>query len=112
MITELREYIATDGAEEQLHQRFQNVVLPLFDRHDMTVDGFWVDEGDRARIVYLLRFDDRAHLDSAWASFQADSDWREAKAASEANGPIVASMSSRILHTPSYFRTAQTGAVS
>jgi hypothetical protein len=40
--------------------------------------------------VYVCTWQDQAQMDTTWAAFQADADWVEAKAASEANeGPTV-----------------------
>src|SRR5690606_18715681 len=58
MIYELREYVAHPGAADKLHRRFRDKTLALFARHGLEVAGFWVDEKDPNRIVYLLKFPD------------------------------------------------------
>ena len=103
MIYELREYVSHDHTQQQVHDRFRDATLPLFDKHGLDVVGFWADQDDPRRIVYLLRFDDLVAKTQAWQSFQQDPDWKQAKAASEAHGPIVASMSSRTLQPVSYW---------
>lgn len=103
MIYELREYVANDGAETKVHDRFRDAALPLFERHGVNVVGFWTDESDPTRILYLLRFDDSDAQTSAWQGFQADSEWKAAKADSEKDGPIVASMTSRNLRPVPYW---------
>ncbi|MBM9462838.1 NIPSNAP family protein [Aeromicrobium sp. YIM 150415] len=103
MIYELREYVAHEGAEQKVHDRFADDTLPLFERHGLDVIGFWQDREDPTRILYLLRFDDLDTQQLAWSRFQNDPDWKQAKASSEADGPIVAEMTSRILNPVSYW---------
>lgn len=102
MIYELREYEATEHGIEPLCERFRDVVLPLFDRHGLEVVHFWTDLEDPRRILYVLRFNHDEARSAAWAAFQADPEWQRAKERSEAAGPIVASMSSRVLAPVSY----------
>lgn len=102
MIYELREYVAADGMADRLHARFADHTFELFARHGLELIGFWTDAEDPARIVYLLRFPDDAARREAWAGFRNDAKWQQVKAASEADGPIVAEMYSRVLTTPPY----------
>lgn len=110
MIHELREYIAHPGTAERLHDRFRDVTLPLFRKHGLEVVGFGVDAGDPLRIQYLLRFEDAEAQRQAWDGFQGDHEWIRTKEASEADGPIVASMSSRTLESVSYWPGDENGA--
>lgn len=103
MIYELREYVATPGSAEKLHARFADHTFGLFARHGIEVAGFWTDADDDARIVYLLRFADEEAKKQAWAGFQGDPEWKQVKADSEAAGPIVAEMTSRLLVTAPYW---------
>jgi len=103
VIYELREYVAAHGMVEALHERFRRHTLDLFARHGLNVVGYWHDGDDPARIVYLLKFSDEGSREAAWAEFQADPDWKRAKAESEREGPVVAEMSSRTLVAPEYW---------
>lgn len=106
MIYELREYVAAPGAADRLHARFADHTFGLFDRHGMTVSGFWHDAADPGRIVYLLAFPDEEARRAAWKAFGADPDWRRVKAESEAGGPLVAEMNSRTLVQAPYWHAA------
>jgi hypothetical protein len=110
MIYELREYVAASGAAERLHLRFADSTLDLFARHGLDVVGFWHDEADPGRIVYLLRFADEAERARAWAGFRADEDWKRVKRESEADGPLVAEMAGRVLVSPGYWDPPAPGA--
>lgn len=105
MIYELRTYWATPGKLNQLHTRFRELTLALFAPNAMQVVGFWTPEpateahGD---LVYLLAFSDQAALEAAWTAFRADPDWQAGKADSEADGPLVARLTSAILCPADY----------
>jgi len=103
VIYELREYTATPGRAERLHDRFRDHVLQLFERHGLEVVGYWTDAMDDGRVLYLLRFPNEETRTAGWAAFQADPEWHEVKSESEADGPIVAEMTSRVLSQPTYW---------
>jgi hypothetical protein len=86
-----------------MHARFADHTLALFDRHGLTVTGFWTDAQDEGRVFYLLSFPDREAQAAAWAAFQSDPDWRNAKTKSEEDGPIVAAMHSTTLTGTPYW---------
>lgn len=109
MIYELREYVAHDHTADRVHDRFQKATIPLFERHGLELMGFWVDAGDPRRIVYLLRFEDEQAQRRAWEGFQRDPEWKDAKQASETDGPIVAEMNSRNLLEVPYWPNSDTG---
>lgn len=106
MIYELREYVAHPHAVHQVHDRFATATLPLFERHGLTVTGFWVDQNHPHRILYLLEFPDADARSRAWQQFQDDPEWKQVKAASESSGPIVAEMTSRTLQAVDYWPSA------
>jgi hypothetical protein len=105
MIYELRTYWAEPGKIEALHNRFRNVTLNVFQRHQMEVVGFWTpapvtpESGD---LVYILRFADVAAMQVAWAAFQQDAEWIAGKAASEVNGKLVTKLTSVVLNPTDY----------
>jgi hypothetical protein len=103
MLYELREYLAVDGAMDRLQTRFARHTLRLLEKHGIDVVGFWADNEDRNRLVYLIRYGDAPSRDRAWASFRQDPEWPEVRAASEADGPIVEKMTIRTLSSPDYW---------
>ncbi|GAA5158457.1 NIPSNAP family protein [Pseudonocardia eucalypti] len=109
MIYEIREYTTVPGRMPALVKRFNEHTLGLFQKHGIDLDfisltGFGDNTGNE--LVYVVRFEDYGDLERKWAAFQGDPDWQAAKAASEADGPIVANISRRIL-SPSAFEAAQ-----
>ena len=86
---------------------FSDHTMALFAKHGLKVVNFWVALDDAGAptdtLVYVLEFPNRQAATDAWAAFQSDPDWKAAKAASETDGPIVASLESTFLVTTDFF---------
>ena len=90
MIYEYRAYYAVPGRMPDIQKRFNDVTMRLFDKHRITVVGFWETViGESNELVYICAFDDLAARQKAWDAFQADPEWQAAKKASEMNGPLI-----------------------
>jgi len=100
-VYELRTYIATPGNLDKVLARFRDHTLKIFAKHGMVSVGYWVTtdakDGAGGKLVYLLAHPSREAATANWAAFRADPEWVAAKAASEANGQIVASTESVFL---------------
>jgi NIPSNAP len=101
-VFELRTYHTAPGALPALEARFRDHTTGLFERHGLETVAFFTPEDRRNTLVYLLSFDSREAADTAWAAFRADPEWIAAKAASEANGPIVEHIESVFLNPTDY----------
>lgn len=100
MIYELREYSAVPGRMPALIRRFNEHALKGLAKHGMEVVFIsMTDFGPNTmnEIVYVLRFESYGELERKWKEFLADPEWVEAKRLSEADGPLVAKLSRRIL---------------
>jgi hypothetical protein len=90
---ELRTYYAAPGKLEELHQRFRNHTIKLFEKHNITNLGYWVPldrEGKpENKLIFLLSYPNREAREKSWSAFMADPDWQAAYKASEANGKLV-----------------------
>jgi hypothetical protein len=103
MIYELRQYYAMPGKMPALNARFAEATLPLFQKHEITVVGFWETVIGRSNVLhYIVSFRDLAHREKAWASFGADPDWQRARMQSEEAGPLVDHIESTILRPTNY----------
>jgi NIPSNAP len=72
-VFELRTYTAAPGKIDALHARFRDHTLNLFEKHHMTVIGFWrpTDEQQAKRqLVYLLAFPSQKAAAKSWKDFQ------------------------------------------
>lgn len=100
MIYELREYTTVPGRMLALITRFNDHTMKLLEKHGMecvflTTTEF--GENSNNELVYVLKFSSYADMMEKWANFIADPEWIAVKAASEADGPILAKMRRRVL---------------
>jgi len=100
---ELRIYTATKGKLDELHARFRDHTLKLFEKHGMTNLGYWVPlDNPEEKLYYLLAHKDKASRDASFKAFSADPDWKSAFTASEKNGKIVAKFEANFLSATDY----------
>ena len=104
MIYELRVYHCLPGRLPALLKRFDEVTLKIWDRYGIRQAGFWTTEigGSNHDLYYLLAWESLAEREEKWTAFAQDPEWLEARAASEADGPILSSLSNEILKTTSF----------
>jgi len=104
-VFEMRTYYAHPGKMKALHARFRDHTCKLFEKHGMTLIGFWspIDK-DKAEevMVYILAYPSKEAAEKSWAAFRADPDWIKAKADSEKDGPLVKKADSVFLTATDY----------
>ena len=101
VIYEIREYTTVPGRMPALVKRFNDHTFGFFAKHGMEVVFTSLTEvgsNSTNELVYVMRFDSYEDMATKWAAFQSDPDWLEVRSASEADGPIVASISRRVLN--------------
>jgi hypothetical protein len=99
VIYELRIYQAAPGKLAPLIARFRDHTCALFEKHGITNVGYWRNTigGRSDELWYMLSYPDMASRDASWAAFAADPDWQQARAESEADGPLLDHLENRIL---------------
>jgi hypothetical protein len=104
MIYELRIYRCLPGRLPEVLKRFENPTLQIWERHGIRQVGFWTTMvGENANdLTYLLEWDSLADREKRWSAFLADADWKAERIASEANGPLLESISNSILAPTSF----------
>jgi hypothetical protein len=104
MIYEWRVYEIIPGKKKALNDRFANHTLRLFEKHGMSVVGFWENAiGGRSNtLYYMLAFKNLDHLETAWKSFGSDPEWQKVASDSEKDGPIVAKITNMALKPTQY----------
>ena len=104
MLYELRTYEAAPGKMGALNKRFSEHTLALFARHGIEVIGFWTNTvgGWSNELIYMLRFENMAARETAWAAFGADPDWQKAFTASEVDGPLTTRIRAEFLRPTNY----------
>ena len=102
-VYEMRTYYAPEGRLDDLHARFRNHTVKLFEKHGITNVGYWtpIDNVDN-KLVFVLSFPSREAAKKSWADFRADPAWQAVVKQSEANGPIVAKAESVYLKATDY----------
>jgi len=108
MIYELRIYHCVPGRLPDLMKRFDTITLKLWERHRIRQAGFWttlVGESNQD-LTYMLQWESLAERDAKWGTFGADPEWLKARAETEKNGPLVASVSNSFL-TPTSFSSVK-----
>ena len=78
---ELRTYTVRaegPGSIDLLHDRFRQHTNRLFEKHGMTIVGFWqpLNAGMERTLIYVLAYKDGKARDAAWAAFRSDPDWK------------------------------------
>jgi hypothetical protein len=104
-VFELRTYTAAPGKIDDLHARFRDHTLKIFEKHQMTVVAFWKptdEEKAKRQLVYVLAFPSQEEAAKRWKEFQADPEWKAAKAESEKNGPLTEKVESVFLKPTDY----------
>jgi NIPSNAP len=104
-VFEMRTYHANPGKMTALHARFRDHTCKLFEKHGMTIIGFWspIDKDKSEEVlVYLLAFPNKEAADKSWKEFRDDPDWKKAKADSEKDGVLVKKVESVFLTATDY----------
>jgi len=104
MIYELRIYHCVTGRLPALLKRFDTVTLKLWEKHGIRQAGFWtvaIGESNQD-LYYMLAWESLAEREKKWAAFSSDPEWIAARAKSEEDGPIVASLGNQILQPTAF----------
>jgi len=102
-VQEWRIYEAMPGRLPDLHNRFANHTVHLFEKHGMENIGYWTEVfGTSNRLVYMLGYPSLGEREQSWAAFLRDPDWQTARAESEKHGPLVAKAYNQILRPTAY----------
>ena len=97
----LRTYWTNPGKLPELHARFRDHTLGIFERNGMTNIAYFdldaEDPGHDNTLMYLITFPDTTARAASWKSFLEDPDWKSAYEASIVNGRLVDSIQDDLL---------------
>jgi len=100
MIYEWRIYEVMPGKMDALHDRFQKIILRLFEKHCIKVVGFWETiVGTSNVLYYMVAFEDAAKRGEAWDAFYSDPEWIKT---SKEEGPLTQKIVNMLLK-PTYY---------
>jgi len=88
-IYELRTYTSHEGRLGDVVNRFRDHTMRIFEKHGMVSVGYWIPKETPNTLIYVLSHPNREAATRNWDEFRNDPEWKTARAASEANGPIV-----------------------
>ena len=99
MIYELRTYTCLPSRLPMLLRRFETDTLAIWGKHGIRPVGFWttVIGTSNNELIYMLAWDSLAERERKWEAFATDPQWLAARTESEADGPLVANISSQLL---------------
>ena len=104
-VFELRTYTAPDGKLGELHARFRNHTLRIFEKHGMT-NVIYLSPMDapasQNQLVYLLAHKSRDAAKASWDAFRNDPEWKKVASESQVNGPLTSKVESVFLTTTDY----------
>jgi hypothetical protein len=89
MLYELRIYSTHAGRMDAILQRFGQHTLSIFERLEMKVYDFWIDQTGLPKLYYVMEYKDMEERQRQWDTFWQDPEWIEVKRKSEESGPIV-----------------------
>ncbi len=104
-VFEIRTYTANEAKLLDLHARFRNHTLRLFEKHGMTNVGYWSPKDaplSSNTLIYILSHDSRDAAKENWDSFRKDPEWLKVQKESEANGKLVAKVDSIFMDATDY----------
>lgn len=102
-VYELRIYYANKGKLDDLHKRFRDHTVKLFEKHGIQNIGYWTPiENTNNTLYYVLAYPSREAREKSWKDFLADPDWKAAYQASHANGVLVAKVQSYFMQPTDY----------
>jgi hypothetical protein len=87
-VYELRTCYANPGKMADLHKRFKDHTLKMFEKHGMKNIAYWSpnDKADEV-LIYVIEHKSREAAEKSWAAFKADPEWQAPEVAQ--NGPLV-----------------------
>ncbi|MCX7422411.1 MAG: NIPSNAP family protein [Planctomycetia bacterium] len=91
-IYELRTYTTHEGRLPNLHARFKNHTMKLFEKHGMKNVMYWTPTDEKLvsnTLVYILWHASPDAAKKSWDAFRADPDWHRVRDESEKDRKIV-----------------------
>lgn len=104
-VFELRTYTAPEGKLPDLHARFRNHTMRIFERHGMKNVGYWVPQDSPAKdntLIYIISHESREAAKKSWSAFGQDPEWQKVAKESQMNGKIVAGITSVYMDPADY----------
>ncbi|MCC7082968.1 MAG: NIPSNAP family protein [Burkholderiales bacterium] len=104
MIHELRIYHCTPGRLADLSRRFETRTLNIWKRLGIRPVGFWTSRvgPNNQTLYYMLEWKDWNEREHLWHVLNGDAEWKQVKAETEKDGPLIAYVENIMLSPTSY----------
>lgn len=89
-VYELRTYLTNEGKLDDLHARFRDHTMGLFDKHGMEHVGYWVPVDTPNTLIYIIKHKSMEAAKQSWQNFAGDPAWKVVAEESNRNGAILA----------------------
>ena len=89
-VYELRTYTTNEGKLPNLHARFRDHTVKLFEKHGMKNIGYWTPVDKPNVLVYIIAHKSRDAAKASWKAFVSDPNWQKVYKESEKDGAILA----------------------
>ena len=104
-VYELRTYTTPDGKLGDLHARFRNHTMRIFDKHGMKSIAYFAPQDaplSQNTLIYILEHPSRDDAKKHWAEFSADPEWKKVSEESQRDGRIVSKVESVFMTATDY----------
>jgi len=104
-VYELRTYTAPEGKLGDLHARFRNHTIRIFNNHNMKSVAYFSPQDaplSQNTLIYILEHPSRDDAKKNWAAFSADPEWKKVSEESQKDGRIVSKVESVFMTTTDY----------
>lgn len=104
-VYELRTYTTLEGRLPNLHARFKNHTMKLFEKHGMKNVMYWTPTDEKTAnntLIYVIWHASPEAAKKSWDGFRNDPDWHKARDESEKDGKIVAKVEAVYMKATDY----------
>jgi hypothetical protein len=104
-VYEFRTYTTLDGKLDNLHARFRDHTLELFDRHEMINVAYFSPTDaplSENTLIYLIAHENREAATASWEAFLADPEWQQVATESQVDGRLVSNIESVFMTVTDY----------
>ena len=102
LVYKLRTYTTHPGRLPNLHARFHDHTMKLFEKHGIKNIVYWTPVDKENTLVYVIAHKSREAAKESWKGFGSDPEWQKAKNKSIESGKIVAKVKSVYLNPTDY----------
>ena len=92
MLFELRTYTTNEGKLPNLHARFRDHTMKLFEKHGITNVIYWTPTDEKLTnntLVYLIAHKNAEAAKKSWDGFRNDPEWKKVARESQKEGRIL-----------------------